>query len=55
MPSTYERPTLTDIGTVEDLTQGTIKIKSNFAGVDVHFNKDKIIIKPGKAGVKFTS
>lgn len=51
----YERPTLTDIGNVEDLTQGTIKLKSNFAGIDVHFNKDKIVIKPGKSGIKITT
>lgn len=55
MSNVYEQPKLTEIGNVEDLTQGTIKIKSNFSGIDVHFNKDKIIIKPGKAGLKFTS
>ncbi|MDQ8046075.1 MAG: lasso RiPP family leader peptide-containing protein [Solirubrobacteraceae bacterium] len=57
MSKTYESPSLTDLGTVEDLTQTTIKLKAHVPGIDVTYNKDKnkVTIKIGNAGVKYIS
>lgn len=55
--TTYESPVLTDLGSVEDLTQNVIKLKSHVTGIDVTYNKDKgkTTIKIGNAGVKYIS
>jgi hypothetical protein len=49
----YQSPTLTDLGSVEDLTQLTISIKSTKNGTDVHFAKTGVTEVPGKRGVSF--
>lgn len=37
--TTYTRPTLTDLGQVEDLTQVTLSIKLSVPGYDIHVSK----------------
>ena len=50
--SQYTRPTLTDLGQVEDLTQATISIKLSIPGTDLHFSKDGIkAVHGGNAGI----
>lgn len=48
---TYTRPTLTDLGQVEDLTQVTIAIKLSVPGTDLHISKNGVSGQPGHAGV----
>lgn len=40
--SQYSRPTLTDLGQVEDLTQVTVSIKLAVPGTDIHVSKDGV-------------
>lgn len=52
MTTTYARPTLTDLGAVEDLTQVVISIKLSVPGTDIHINKTGIKpVSGGNAGV----
>ncbi len=37
--NTYVAPTLTELGTLEELTEFTAKLKLNFKSIDIQFNK----------------
>lgn len=53
--SQYSRPTLTDLGQVEDLTQVTISIKLAVPGTDIHVSKDGVKkVTGGNRGVTVT-
>lgn len=45
--SQYSRPTLTDLGQVEDLTQITISVKLAKIGTDIHISKNGISPQSG--------
>jgi hypothetical protein len=53
MPNpTYERPSFTDLGAVEDLTQVVITFKIAVPGTDIHINKNGVKgVSGGQAGV----
>jgi hypothetical protein len=52
MTTTYARPTLTDLGAVEDLTQVVISIKVSVPGTDIHINKSGVkAVSGGDAGL----
>lgn len=53
--SQYSRPTLTDLGQVEDLTQVTVSIKLAVPGTDIHVSKDGVKkVTGGNRGVTVT-
>lgn len=45
----YSRPTITDLGQVEDLTQVTISIKVSVPGADIHISKNGVTSQNGPA------
>lgn len=49
--STYQSPVITELGSVEDLTQVTIAVKSSRNGTDIHFSKNGVKAVGGKRGV----
>lgn len=51
---TYERPTLTDLGAVEDLTQVVVTFKISVPGTDVHINKNGVEAKKNQPQAGFT-
>jgi len=52
--SHYSRPTLTDLGQVEDLTRSTIQIKFSTPGIDVHFSKNGVDIQKNQPSTGIT-
>lgn len=53
MPSpSYTPPQLTELGSVEDLTQVTISIKLSVPGTDIHINKNGVQkVQGGNKGI----
>ncbi len=52
--NTYVAPTLTELGTLEELTEFTAKLKLNFKSIDIQFNKTGLHVVPGQTGINIS-